>query len=487
VALRDHKVISRGITQFFYFILALSIVITPSNAEQHTNRQNRNGNIDLEFQSDPPPPHCINAQITDTDSLLECVREDGYVYAVIEDSLGIGVPRLILGQRVHTASLQVSDELQYLTPNFILSLGTVEIGGALSPAKYQNLAYIVQEEQIANNVSFEFFPDEFGSAEVLMTGSEPSSSLQFGIHFGATEGASGSIFGRHFANFIAPGYLNYNLTFNDIGKVSRGYLSAPLSYSRHNRDRLEISYDQVDDAIFGSEVLGIGFNRRYYGELFDFFSLELEQTHFKISEQNFRALSVTDHDVVTSASVMFATDFGRDSSSLRLNFGVFHSAERQNAWARSDISYGRQTVTDPQTETFWGLMARSSTLWGDFTAIPPLERLYVGGVSSVRGVRPQELGLRSQITSDFGGSSSLSLQGELGRSFDVLNQNLTVGAHIDAGALHSEGVTSDALVTSGLFIRDHAQATDAIELSLSRPFAAVDTGWRLDFTYRHAW
>ena len=487
MALLDHEMKSRVFPENFYFILAFSIVSTPSIAEHHANLQNNKESINLAIKSAPPPPHCMNGQIIDTESLLQCVREDGYVYAAIEEDLEIGGPSLVLGQRVRTASLQISDELQYLSPNFILSLGNVEIGEPLSPEKYQNLAYIVQEEEIADDVSFEFFSDAFGNADVLMIGSEPSSSLKFGINFGTTEGAGGSIFGRHFANFIAPGYLNYNLNLNDTGQVSHAYFSAPLSYSKHNRDRLEISYNRLQDEIFGSEILKIGFERRYYGELFDFFGMKLEQTHFEISKQNFSSLSFTDHDLVTSASIMFATDFSSDSSTLNLDFDVFHSVERQNAWARSDISYGWHTVTDPQTKTFLSLLAMSSTLWGDFTEIPPLERLYVGGVNSVRGVRPQELGLHRQIASDVGGSSSFSLQGELGRSFEVLNHKLAVGAHIDAGVLHSQNVTSDILVTGGLFIRDLRQESGAIELSLSRPFSIVDTDWRLDFAYSHAW
>ena len=125
----------------------------------------------------------------------------------------------------------------------------------------------------------------------------------------------------------------------------------------------------------------------------------------------------------------------------------------------------------------------ASFIAGEVSRIPVQERLFLGGPSSVRGVRDREIGLHRPLGSNLGGDRSVLVRSELAKSIPDLLPNAEIGVHFDGGVLADERARREPLASSGMFFRFSNEDARKLELNVSRPVVSLDTGWRLSFSY----
>ena len=426
--------------------------------------------------------HCFQTEEFETSAVLSCLHQSGYVYAY-----AVAVPEnsdartIVMGPQLRVASIKAADNIAYLSPENIAKMGDVKSGEVLKPLKFQQAAKSLQQRELVENSVFSFDPNPLGYTDITLNGEEPPSFLSFGVFLDG-EGAGGlSLYGKHFSNYFVPGYLKYNLSFGEGFNLNDAEISVPLAYSKTYTNSLGFGFYRDETSLYLDEQFQVSVRQTFHHEEQGAALLPLSYVSLNWSEYIFDGFGVQ----MDAATVSAVAEFSRSKPNLHwgLRFSAFSALTENGEWAQGDAFF-HVSNSDALGEGFRvSLDGVASFIAGEVARIPVQERLFLGGPSSVRGVRDREIGLHQSLGPVLGGDSSVFVRSELAKSIPDLLPNAEIGVHFDAGVLASNGNVGDTLASSGAFFRFSNEAARKLELNVSRPVVSMDTGWRLSFSY----
>lgn len=386
-----------------------------------------------------------------------------------------------MGPQLRVASIQTAENIAYLSPDHVAKIGQVKAGEVVRPLKFQQLAKSLRERELIESSIFSFDPTPLGYTDITLHGEEPPSFLSFGVFLDGQGYGSLSLYGKHFSNYIVPGYLAYNLSFSEGFALNDAEISVPFAYAKTYTNSLGLNFHRDNTSLYLDEQVQVSLRQTFYHDEQSASLLPLSFVSLNWSEYGFNGFGLETN--AKAASVI--AEFSQSIPDLHwgLRFSAFSSLTENGEWVKGDAFFhvGNSDVLGDGFRVSMDGVA--SFIAGEVSRIPVQERLFLGGPSSVRGVRDREIGLHRPLGANLGGDRSVTLRSELAKSIPDLLSNAEIGVHFDGGVLADERTRRKRLASSGMFFRFLNEDARKLELNVSRPVMSLDTGWRLSFSY----
>jgi len=438
-------------------------------------------NVNVPYIDGDDGRHCFQSEEVETSGILDCLHQSGYVYAYADGSEGSDAQSIVMGPQLRVASIQTADSIAYLSPENVAKMGQVKTGEVLRPLKFQQIAKSLQERELIESSVFSFDPTPLGYTDITLHGEEPPSSLSFGVFLDGQGDGRLSLFGKHFSNYFVPGYLKYNLSFGEGFNLNDAKISVPLAYSKTYTNSLGLGFHRDETSLYFDEHMQVSLRQTFYHDEQSASLLPLSYVSLNWSEYVFDGFGVQ----VDAEAASVVAEFSRSTPDLQwgLRFSAFSSLTENGEWVKGDAFFhvGNSDVLGDGFRVSMDGVA--SFIAGEVSRIPVQERLFLGGPSSVRGVRDREIGLHRPLGANLGGDRSVIVRSELAKSIPGLLPNAEIGVHFDGGVLADERARRKTLASSGMFFRFLNENARNLELNVSRPVMSLDTGWRLSFSY----
>lgn len=406
--------------------------------------------------------------------ILACLDLMGYPQAQMEE-LPDGI-RIDTGERMLIESVDFSQVFNpdlKLSPNFIDDLSHQPL------SKNQHTKAIERLEGLGfvRDASFDYYARAPGVYDAEIVGQAGESSLSLGASLTATGQLFGALKGRHFFDYKGLRYLDY-VVGSDLEGQYEVDIALPVYYSLDHQVDLEFGTVPRTFRFFDSRVTE--FSARWH----DFSggkSLNLAEVSLGMSRHSVNPKTTTqvspqsiESQWIFNPKLIFKAHPGWvNSDSLSLSIGAGHNLETSKAFVQTNIDYDTGKIPIVEGELNLSALVNGSSMFGDRGAAPLDTRLYLGGPSSVRGVKNDYLGADSSLHNG-GGDHRIISQIELSRPVTLFDNSVDLGLHLDAGYLGGDGVKrSVSAVSMGLFGRADLSDSTSAYAYLSR--ANVDS------------
>ena len=474
----DHRFVSRtGLFISKFAIWSIVTLVMPSAfIEADTTRYYK-----LPYLDGPVGYRC-ELDYYEIIDILNCLHSSGYVYAHATEIENSDLPKVVIGPQLRVSSLKSSDNISYLSSTSIQQMGSVRIGEVLDVQKFKDLAIFLQDRSLVEDPVFSFSPNNFGDTVITLNGKEPVSSLSFGAFVDGEGDKSLSLYGKHFSNVFVPGYLKYNLSFGDELHLQNSVITLPIGYSNVYTSSLGLNFRTEQRFEYSESVAQLALLREYHHDKREKQFLPLSVVSFDITNYNFDGFGIHSDESYLSLSA----EFGNPSQELSwgLRFSASSSLTQDSLWTRGD-AFLTLVNSDSLGESFrFSMHGVASIVSGSLSRIPVQQRLYVGGSSSVRGLRDRELGMFTTIGEFVGGNRSVIIRNEFAKSLPEILSNAEIGGHLDFGLLAENNRVSEPVASSGLFFRFANEGASEIDLTVSRPITYLNTGWRISLSLK---
>lgn len=438
-------------------------------------------NVNVPYIDGDDGRHCFQSDEVETSDVLDCLHQSGFVYAYADGPEGSATQSIVMGPQLRVASIQTAENIAYLSPDLVAKIGQVKAGEVVRPLKFQQVAKTLQERELIESSIFSFDPTPLGYTDITLHGEEPPSFLSFGVFLDGQGYGSLSLYGKHFSNYFVPGYLTYNLSLGEGFELNDAEISVPLAYAKTYTNSLGLGFHRDNTSLYRDEKVQVSWRQTFYHDEQSASLLPLSFVSLNWLEYGFNGFGLEMNSKAASVIAEFSRSLPDRHWGLR--FSAFSSLTENGEWVRGDAFF-HVGNSDVLGEGFRVSMdGVASFIAGEVSRIPVQERLFLGGPSSVRGVRGREIGLHRPLGANLGGDRSVILRSELAKSIPDLLPNAEIGVHFDGGVLGDERAWSEPLASSGMFFRFLNEDARKLELNVSRPVMSLDTGWRLSFSY----
>lgn len=420
--------------------------------------------------------------------LLSCLRDHGFALVEFDDTGNIVI--IYPGRVFHIEKIipaQNSDAV-VLGSELLTALYKPGAGSLFSSSELQNYVRILEDRGLLDTVSLEFFINEQDGLEVTVSGTIPNNNVAASILTGIDSQLMGQISGRHNIHYPAPGHLKYSIAVNDEGRFDTVGVSVPLYQDSRFEVRGKIEQSETDFQLFqnrSKRLILIAENGVFNA------SGKVGKHSLALVYENQKTFDVTAPEYQESSdlvSVAWAYSWRDDARPwLKPQISMTLSKpESQTPYVSLSSSAEIMPLLDLPFDFQPVMRANLSAIVEDTESLGLQERLYLGGMSSLRGYKFNSIGTEYSRDGETGGNIGTTLQMEIGRMTNIMKTPVMLGMHYDVGRLKQiEGWTS-TFDSIGVFGRFRVSSYSNLEFSISHPFdvndnLSADLSLKLDF------
>jgi len=364
-----------------------------------------------------------------------CLDQIGYPNAsisILENERMLDVGRQIIIDNFDYKEL-LNEDIQ-LAPEFVSAIEEKP----LSKANHIKALEQLHAMGFLKNGSFDYYASERNNYDAVLTGQPLSSSFAGGLSISQRGRLLAALMGRHFFDYQGLRYIDYFVGV-DANREPNLKIDLPIYYDLNRTAHIKAKAFPKEYEYFATRNNGIELSvetKNYLTDSFlDKYDVSVGISQSKTFSRNdvfatktFPARGNLALDLYSSSTLIKRGDL-----TLSLDLSVDAHSMASSVF-QTHLSYDSKKIPVGYRDLDFRIKAGIKSLVGSFESLPQGERLYLGGVDSVRGLSDDYIGSSENIE-DSGGDHQAILQLELSRKVNAGNVNLDVGVHMDWGYL----------------------------------------------------